>query len=80
MRQYGGHIRKHGVFAFEIQPDAIEVEFTSGWVYRFSYEKTGAPRVERMKKLAEAGTGLSTFINRHVRNRYEFRRRKGEES
>lgn len=76
MRQYGGHPRKHGVLAFEAQPDAIDVEFTSGWVYRFSYEKTGALRVERMKQLAESGHGLSTFINRHVRNRYEFRRRK----
>ena len=76
MRQYGGHSRKHGVLAFEVQPDAIDVEFTSGWVYRFSYEKTGALRVERMKQLAESGHGLSTFINRHVRNRYEFRRRK----
>jgi len=76
MRHYGAHTRKHGVSAFDIQPDAIEVEFTSGWVYRFSYEKTGAPRVERMKHLAESGHGLSTFINRHVRNRYEFRRRK----
>ena len=63
-------------FCVRIQPDAIDVEFTSGWVYRFSYEKTGAPRVERMKQLAESGHGLSTFINRHVRNRYEFRRRK----
>jgi hypothetical protein len=78
MRQYGGHTRKHGVSAFEVQPEAIEVEFTSGWVYRFSYEKTGALRVERMKQLAESGHGLSTFINRHVRNRYEFRRRKEE--
>ena len=76
MRHYGAHTRKHGVFAFDIQPDAIDVEFTSGWVYRFSYEKTGALRVERMKQLAESGHGLSTFINRHVRNRYEFRRRK----
>ena len=76
MRHYGAHTRKRGVFAFEIQPDAIDVEFTSGWVYRFSYEKTGALRVERMKQLAESGHGLSTFINRHVRNRYEFRRRK----
>ncbi len=76
MRHYGAHTRKHGVSAFDIQPDAIEVEFTSGWVYRFSYEKTGAPRVEQMKHLAESGHGLSTFINRHVRNRYEFRRRK----
>jgi hypothetical protein len=51
---------KHGVLAFEAQPDAIDVEFTSGWVYRFSYEKTGALRVERMKQLAESGHGLST--------------------
>lgn len=76
MRQYGGHARKHGVLAFEIQPDAIDVEFTSGWVYRFSYQKPGPPRVERMKQLAESGHGLSTFINRYVRNRWEFRRRK----
>ena len=76
MRHYGAHTRQHGVLAFEVQPDAIDVEFTSGWVYRFSYEKTGALRVERMKQLAESGHGLSTFINRHVRNRYEFRRRK----
>ena len=80
MRQYGGHTRKHGVFAFEIQPDAIEVEFTSGWVYRFSYKRTGTTRVELMKQLAESGHGLSTFINRHVRNRYEVRRRKEDES
>jgi hypothetical protein len=76
MRQYGAHTRKHGVSAFEIQAEAIDVEFTSGWVYRFSYEKTGDKRVERMKQLAESGHGLSTFINRHVRNRYEYRRRK----
>jgi len=76
MRQYGGHIRKHGVRGFEIQEDAIDVEFTSGWIYHFSYEKPGAPRVERMKQLAEAGHGLSTFINKHVRNRFESRRRR----
>ena len=75
MRHYGAHKRKHGVLAFETQPDAIDVEFTSGWVYRFSYEKTGAPRVERMKQLAESGHGLSTFISKHVKNRYESRRR-----
>jgi hypothetical protein len=75
MRQYGGHIRKHGVRGFEIQPDAIDVEFTSGWVYHFTYQKPGQPRVERMKQLAESGHGLSTFINKHVRNRFESRRR-----
>ena len=76
MQQYGGHTRRHGVLAFEIQPDAIDVEFTSGWVYHFSYQKTGEVRVERMKQLAESGHGLSTFINKHVRNRFESRWRR----
>jgi hypothetical protein len=76
MTQYGGHPRKHGVLAFEIQPDAIDVEFTSGWIYHFSYQKTGETRVERMKALAESGHGLSTFINKHVRNRFASRRRR----
>jgi len=75
MRQYGDHTRKHGVRSFEIQEDAIDVEFTSGWIYHFTYQKPGQPRVERMKQLAESGHGLSTFINKHVRNRFESRRR-----
>jgi len=75
MRQYGEHTRKHGVRGFEIQEEAIDVEFTSGWIYHFSYQKPGAPRVEHMKQLAESGHGLSTFINKHVRNRFESRRR-----
>ena len=76
MTPYGGHAKKHGVLAYEIQPDAIDVEFTSGWVYHFSYQKPGALRVEHMKQLAESGHGLSTFISKHVKNRYESRRRK----
>ena len=76
MRQYGGHAKSHGVIAYEVGPDSIDVEFTSGWVYRFSYDKPGALRVERMKELAESGRGLSTFISKHVKNRYQSRRRK----
>ena len=76
MRPYGGHAKSHGVIAYEPGPDFIEVEFTSGWVYRYSYDKPGALRVERMKQLAESGRGLSTFISKHVKNRYESRRHK----
>ena len=66
--------------AFEIGPESIDVEFSSGWIYRFTYERPGALRVERMKELALAGQGLSTFISRHVKNRYESRRHKDEAS
>jgi hypothetical protein len=76
MRPYGGHAKSRGVIAYEVGPESIDVEFTSGWVYRFSYEKPGALRVERMKQLAESGHGLSTFISKHVKNRYESRRRR----
>ena len=76
MQQYGGNSKKHGVRAFEIGPDSIDVEFTSGWIYHFSYQKPGQPRVEKMKQLAESGHGLSTFISKHVKNRFESRRRK----
>lgn len=76
MRQYGGQPKRHGVVGYDFGPDSIDVEMTSGWVYRFSYDKPGPVRVEQMKALAESGRGLSTFINRHVRNRFESRRRK----
>ena len=79
MRQYGGHQKKHGVQAFEIGPESIDIEFGSGWVYHFTYVKPGPMRVEHMKQLAESGQGLTTFINKHVRNRYESRRRKDME-
>jgi hypothetical protein len=76
MQQYGGHQKRHGVRGYEIGPDSIDVEFSSGWIYRFSYEKPGQPRVEKMKELAESGHGLSTFISKHVKNRFASRRRK----
>ena len=75
MAQYSSR-RKSGVKAYEIGPESIDVEFSSGWVYHFSYQKPGALRVERMKQLAESGHGLSTFISKHVKNRFESRRRK----
>ena len=78
MTPYRGHGKRHGVLAYEIQADAIDIEFTSGWIYRFSYEKPGVLRVERMKELAESGQGLSTFISKHVKNRFESRRRKSD--
>ena len=75
MAEYGSK-KKSAVKSYEIGPESIEIEFSSGWVYHFSYQKPGPLRVERMKQLAEAGHGLSTFINKHVKNRFESRRRK----
>jgi hypothetical protein len=62
-----------GVYRFEIGLDYIDVEFVSRAVYRYSYRSAGSTNVEQMKLLARRGSGLGTFINKNVKDRYERR-------
>ncbi len=71
MNQYGRISGESGVTAYRVEPQAIEVRFMDGKVYRYSYASTGRADIEQMKLLASAGKGLSTFISQHVRQRYE---------
>jgi hypothetical protein len=64
---------RSGVTAYEIGDDWIKVRFRAGGTYNYTYESTGKERVERMKVLAAAGKGLSTFISKHVRDDYASR-------
>ena len=61
-----------GVRAFEIGADFISVQFQGEDLYLYTHESAGRNNVERMKQLAIAGKGLSTFISQHlsVRNGY----------
>lgn len=67
-----------GVVAYDIKPRSIDVEFVDGMVYTYSWTSTGRERVERMKLLARAGRGLSTYISQHVREAYASRRQAGK--
>ena len=61
-----------GIVAYEIGATYITVKFAkSPRTYTYSYAKAGKENVEIMKRLAEEGTGLNAFINRHVRNLYD---------
>jgi hypothetical protein len=60
-----------GVTAYEIGADYILVQFRKGRTYRYSYARAGEHHVERMKELAVAGRGLSTYISQHVHDRYD---------
>jgi hypothetical protein len=69
-----------GVRAFSTGKDYIKVQFRDRSVYLYNYAVTGKEKVEQMKQLAVRGRGLTTFINRHVSDRYaaklsEIRRR-----
>jgi hypothetical protein len=59
-----------GVASYEIGPDFIRVQFRGGSTYVYSYARPGAQHVERMKELARAGLGLSTYISQNVRTAY----------
>ena len=54
--------KKSGVIAFETGSDFITVQFAGFETYRYSYKSAGASVVEKMKLLARAQQGLSTFI------------------
>jgi hypothetical protein len=61
---------RSGVVSYEICRERIAVEFEDGWVYLYTAQSTGANDVAEMQRLARAGSGLSTYISRFVRERY----------
>jgi hypothetical protein len=61
-----------GVVAYEIGKDYIKIRFKhEDHVYLYSYHNPGKKHVEAMKRLAEAGEKLSTYISVNVRDNYE---------
>jgi hypothetical protein len=63
-----------GVTRYAIGADHIEVQFDGPVVYTYDATRPGVPHVERMKLLAVAGRGLSTYISTHVKNEYSRKR------
>lgn len=55
-----------GVVAYSVEETSITVLFRNGSHYRYDHGRPGAAQVEQMKRLAESGAGLSTYISQHV--------------
>jgi hypothetical protein len=60
-----------GVVAYRSGARAIDVEFSDGKVYTYTYDSAGREQVEQMKALAREGRGLCSYISRFVRDGYE---------
>ncbi|MET4732973.1 hypothetical protein ABIE64_001681 [Thalassospira sp. MBR-102] len=73
MPKYANRNGNSGVDSYEYGNDWIVVTFTTGSTYRYSYRSAGAENIEQMKILADAGSGLNSFImkNPRVRKGYE---------
>lgn len=73
MKRYKNLSGDSGVVAYALGSDYIEVRFRDGPIYTYTYEKPGREDVERMKALAKAGRGLSTYVSAVVKDRYAFK-------
>jgi len=64
-----------GVVAYAITEDAIHVRFRDGDRANYLYDSAsvGKDKLATMKKLAQAGRGLSTFISQQVSGQYAKR-------
>jgi hypothetical protein len=72
MQRYRNLSGNSGVYAFEIGADYILVKFSgTDRIYRYSYLKAGVSHVEQMKRLAVAGHGLNSYIDRNVKLLYD---------
>ena len=61
------------IYAYATDEDSITVQFNDGDTYVYNHGSAGSENVEYMKKLAVTGTGLHSFINNTVRNRYAYK-------
>jgi hypothetical protein len=75
MVRYANHGGNSNIIAYGVTPDSITVQFGDGAVYLYNYESAGPTNVERMKSLAREGQGLSSFINKDVKDQYAQRLR-----
>ena len=65
-----------GVVSYRYGADWIEVEFDRGpqRCYTYTYASAGAGHIEQMKRFADAGEGLNSYINKNVAKRYASKR------
>jgi hypothetical protein len=73
MKRYRTADNDTGVIAYEIAKDSVTIKFRDGSVYIYTDKSAGPAAIAEMKILAEKGVGLTTYINQHVRNLYQFK-------
>ena len=70
MQPYKNLSRNSGIRGYEIRGDSLVLYFKEGGGYVYDRHKPGAKHVAEMKRLALAGRGLATYLNKHVRENY----------
>jgi len=69
-RRYKNLGGKSTVARYELAKDAVTIEFKDHSVYRYTNQSADPANIGEMKKLAEAGKGLGTFIEAKLKDRF----------
>lgn len=70
MQTYANRGRNSSIRCYEYGKTYIKVQFKTGTPYIYSYDSAGTSNVEEMKRLADSGRGLGSFIMRNCRTLY----------
>lgn len=74
MHPYGGPNGSSGVVAYLIEGDSITLRFIDRpTLYVYDANRPGLAAVHEMQRLAKRGSGLTTYINQHVRKNYALK-------
>jgi len=73
MTKYLNLSQESGVVKYEILIDGIRVQWVGGDIYYYSNASTGEEHISEMKRLAQKGRGLATYISQNVRDKYEYK-------
>lgn len=63
MQQYANNSGKSNVVAYLTGNDFIVVQFPRNAYYKYTYSSAGQSAIEAMKRFAQNGSGLGTFIS-----------------
>lgn len=70
MKRYRNLDGNSGVTAYESGDGFIRIRFVNGEIYEYTDGVTGRAHVANMRKLAQAGRGLATYVSRFVHDAY----------
>lgn len=75
MERYKNLDGNSDIVGYEITESTVTVQFSDGAMYLYTAQSTGAGNLNEMRRLAVAGRGLNSFINRTVRKDYAWKSR-----
>lgn len=71
MPAYKNSSGNSGILSYSIGNNFIKIVFRDGEEYLYTKRSAGIRHLKNMKKLAEAGKGLTTYINQYVKEKFE---------